>query len=430
MMSVRRLRDLSGPDLQRILDRSKLEIETVREKVLHIIKSVKQRGDAAVLDYTEEQDGVRLSKAEIVVSRDEIQAAHEMVDERLRVALDASARNITKYHSAQVPSHMQTVQVDEGVLVGRLFRPIESAGAYIWRNERPYPSTVLMTALPAKVAGVKRIAASTSPMRNGKVDPATLVAADIAGVQAIYRIGGPQSIAAMAFGTETVSSVDKIVGRGDIYVTAAKMLLYGLVDVDFPCGPPEVMVLADESADPEFIAADLIAQAEHDSAAAAVLVSTSSHVAEETLTNTKRDLSRANVSENARKSIERYGSLLVAEDIDEAIRFVNRYSPENLQLMVKEPLNVLDRIENAGGIYLGSYSPVVAGDYGTGPSHVIPTGGLTRIRAGLSVEDFVRSPSVHIVSKQGLQKMRNMLIELADAEGLAGHKRAILKRFD
>jgi len=358
----------------------------------------------------------------------EIRAAYGQVDAGATRAIKRAAKAIEKFHRKQLPREW-TVELQPGITAGQLVRPLARVGIYVPGGLARYPSSLLMAAIPARVAGVEDVIVCTPPRSDGKVDPATLVAADIAEVDAVFRVGGAQAIAAMAYGTKTVPKVDKVVGPGNVYVVAAKYVVSSDIDIDFAAGPSEVLILADRSADPAYIAADLLAQAEHDPAAAAVMVTTSEKLASKVrmlVRNMLRDNPRRDIMA---KSLDRYGRIVVARDLKEAIEFTNDYAPEHLQLMVEQPKRLLKQVENAGAVFVGPYSPIAAGDLAVGPSHILPTGGAARRRSGLSVLDFIRLPSVQMLTERGLERIAEVAGKLAEIEGLPGHAQSIRERF-
>lgn len=428
MIKPKLLKELTPSELERILERSQFDVEAVKPQVIRIIENVRKRGDSALIEYTARFDKVTLSSRQLQVSRDEILVAYKLTPQNVIEALKKAAKNIERFHRKQLPPELWLTEVKKGVKLGRIRRPLRSVGLYIPGGRAAYPSTVLMTAIPARIAGVEKIIACTPPMPNGKVNSLTLVAADIAGVTAIYRIGGAQAIAAMAYGTETIPKVDKIVGPGNIYVTAAKMLVYGQVDIDFSAGPSEILILADNTADPEIAAMDLISQAEHDPNAASVVVTTSSYLAKEIEKKLESLVRREKRSRIIEQSLRKNGAILIASNLKEAVAFVNEYAPEHLQIMTSNPLTILRKINHAGSIFLGPHSPVPAGDYATGANHVLPTGGSAKLYAGLSIDDFVKRPTVQMINKSGLRKLRKIISTLAEAEGLPAHARVVEER--
>jgi len=427
-IEIVRLRECSPEQRERLLKRSELDIASVMPSVREIVEEVRKRGDDALLEYTKRFDGVGLSRGQIRVPDREIRAAYGQVDAGAVRAIKRAAKAIEKFHRKQLPREW-TVELQPGIMAGQLVRPLARVGIYVPGGLARYPSSLLMAAIPARVAGVEDVIVCTPPRSDGKVDPATLVAADIAEVDAVFRVGGAQAIAAMAYGTKTVPKVDKVVGPGNVYVVAAKYVVSSDIDIDFAAGPSEVLILADRSADPAYIAADLLAQAEHDPAAAAVMVTTSEKLASKVrmlVRNMLRDNPRRDIMA---KSLDRYGRIVVARDLKEAIEFTNDYAPEHLQLMVEQPKRLLKQVENAGAVFVGSYSPVAAGDLAVGPSHILPTGGAARRRSGLSVLDFIRLPSVQMLTERGLERIAEVAGKLAEIEGLPGHAQSIRERF-
>ncbi len=412
---------------EQLLKRSELGGASVLLRVCKVVADVREQGDAALVEYTERFDGVKLKAEQIRVSKEEIRAAYDRVSADVVDAIKRAAQAITKFQEEQMPKEW-IKELQPGVKAGQLVRPLERVGVYAPGGLARYPSSVLMTVIPARVAGVKEIVLCTPPQREGKVDPATLVAADVAGASAIFKVGGAQAIAAMAYGTATVPKVDKIVGPGNVYVVAAKQVVSPDVGIDFAAGPSEVLVIADDSADPKFIVADLVAQAEHDPSAAAVLVTTSEKVASRVCELVGEELKDNPRKDIALKSLGSYGRVLVARDLAEAIDFANEYAPEHIELMVERPEQVLKRIKNAGAVFWGPYSPVAAGDCAVGPNHVLPTGGVARWKSGLSVLDFLRLPTVQSLTEGGLKRVAGVAEKMAEAEGLPGHARSIRAR--
>ncbi len=428
MIKPEPLEQLTPSEISRILKRSQLDIEAVKSPVIKIIENVRKRGDSALIDYTAQFDKVTLNSSQLKVSPEEIRVAYKSTSRDVVEALKKAAKNIERFHRKQLPPEFWLTEVNKGIKLGRIRRPLSSVGLYIPGGRAAYPSTVLMTAIPARIAGVEKIIACTPPMSNGKVNPLTLVAADIAGVTSVYPIGGAQAIAAMAYGTETVPKVDKIVGPGNIYVTAAKNLVYGQVDIDFSAGPSEILILADSTADPTIAAMDLISQAEHDPNAASVIVTTSSSLAKEIGKRLEQLVKKEKRSKIIEQSLNKNGAILIAKNMKEAINFVNEYAPEHLQIIAVNPLTLLKKIKHAGSIFLGPYSPVPAGDYATGANHVLPTGGNARLYAGLSVDNFLKRPTVQMINKSGLKKLQKIILTLSTAEGLPAHSKVVEER--
>jgi histidinol dehydrogenase len=394
-------------------------------KVKQIIDDVRKRGDAALLDYTEKFDGVKLSSLE--VSQEELMSAYQQIDEDLVSALKLAAERIRTFHKKQRDSIWDSVAKSG---VGELIRPLERVGAYAPGGTASYPSTVLMTTIPAKVAGVKEVILTTPPRADGTVPPPTLVAADIAGVGRIFSVGGAQAIAALAFGTKSIPRVDKICGPGNIFVVLAKKLVYGVVDIDGLPGPSEVVVVADETADAGYCAADLLAQAEHDPLASAILITTSRRLAGEVIQEVEQQLKNLERQDIAAESLQKRGVIAVVANVDEAIELANLYAPEHLCLMVREADTYVERIANAGCIVIGERATVVLGDYVFGPSHVLPTGATARFSSPLSVFDFVKFTSLINLDKAGLKKLGKAAATIARAEGLEAHARAVEERLE
>ncbi len=427
LLKVVKLSECSQKEREALLKRSELDVDSVIPKVAEIISDVRKGGDKALLMYTERFDGVKLSVNEFRVSEREFLLAFGKLDAATMKAIKIVAEAIKKFHLKQLPREW-VAQLAPGIKAGQLVRPLERVGVYVPGGLARYPSSLLMAAIPARVAGVGSIIVCTPPSKDGKVDDAVLVAAKVAGVDAVFKVGGAQAIAAMAYGTGSVPKVDKIVGPGNVYVAAAKQIVAPKVDIEFVAGPSEVLIIADESAEPRFIAADLLSQAEHDAYAAAVLVTTS-----EELASKVQELVEEMVRENPRrgvmrKALENYGRIVVVRDLNEAIEFANAYAPEHLELMVKQARRMLKRVKNAGSIFVGAYSPVAAGDLAVGPNHILPTGGTASRRSGLSVLDFVKLPTVQELSKQGLKRVAGIVERLAEVEGLPGHARSIKER--
>ena len=413
-------------ELKRIVDRGERATDEVAKAVHEVIDRVRSEGDRAVLEYTEKFDRVSLTIRDIKVSPDEIKAAYGSADPKTVDALRLAARNIRSFHEKQRLTSWVS-QEEDGVILGQLARPLRSVGVYVPGGKAVYPSSVLMNVVPAKVAGVEQIV-MCCPVPGGIVNPYILVAADIAGVSEIYKIGGAQAVAAMAYGTATVPRVDKIVGPGNIYVATAKRYVFGQVDIDMIAGPSEVLVIADDSADPSFVAADLLSQAEHDELASAILVTPSRRLAEEVDAEVGRQMANLVRREIARKSIERFGVIVVVKDLAEAADVSNAIAPEHLELSVEQPFELLAHIRNAGAIFLGHYTPESVGDYVAGPNHVLPTGGTARFFSPLSTDDFMKRSSLLFYSKKGLDAVGDAVTRIADIEGLQAHGNTIRVR--
>lgn len=394
--------------------------------VRQIVADVKLEGDAALHRYTEEFDHVKLDAGALRVTEAELKAAYDHVEPSFITAISAAADNIRAFHSRQKRNSWMDLQPD-GSLLGQIIRPLKRVGVYVPGGTAAYPSSVLMNVIPAQVAGVPEIVMVTPPATAGQqgIDPYILVAAAEAGVNEIYRVGGAQAIAALAYGTASIAPVDKICGPGNIYVALAKRQVYGVVDIDSIAGPSEIAVLADDSADPAYIAADLLSQAEHDMMASAVLVTPSAEFAAACQAEVERQLAELPRRDIAEQSIAAYGAIILVDSIDEGITVINRLAPEHFELVVQDPLAYLGKIENAGAIFLGPYSSEPVGDYFAGPNHIIPTNGTARFSSPVDVDDFIKKSSVIYYSKEALQANGEMIIELARREGLEGHARAI-----
>ncbi len=421
----KKISELTQADMEQIMLRE-ADFFRVMEDVSAIINEVGKEGDAALRNFTKKFDGADI--VDIEVEDVEIENAYGEVKPELIEALENAATNIAAYHGSQVEAGLQLTEVEPGVFLGYKVTPIASAGVYVPGGTAPYPSTALMTIIPAKVAGVMEVIVCTPPNKEGKINPLTLVAADMAGADRIFKVGGAQGIAAMAFGTETIPSVDKIVGPGSIYVTAAKMLVRNTVEIDFPAGPSEVVILADETGEADWIASDMIAQVEHDPKATAVLITTSSELAEKVkkeLEVQSKILPRKDIIES---SLE-HAAILVANHMDEGIVASDRLAPEHLEIMVADPLNVLEKIQHAGSISIGKYAPAAASDYASGTNHVLPTGGYARMVSGLNIDHFIKKSCVQIINEFGLRNLKDTIVKLAEAEGFQGHAASVEKRF-
>ena len=414
-MLVKPISELSAEETERLFNHSS-GLQDVMEPVSSILKDVKENGDAALREYTLKFD--RASISEIEVSQGDIDSAFQWVDKKLISHLKKAASNIQAFHEAQV-SKDWIKEFVPGIKLGQRITPLETVGAYVPGGRASYPSTALMTVIPAKVAGVREVIVCTPPNPDGTVNPLTLVAARIAGADRVFRVGGAQAIAAMAYGTETIPKVDKIVGPGNVYVTAAKMSCG--TTIDFPAGPSEVLIIADDSARADYIAADMIAQAEHDPNAVPVLVTTSEKLAKDVKREMENRMKNEVRSDIIRKSLK--NSAILTGTLDECIEFSNKFAPEHLEIMTDE--DILGRIKHAGSIFVGNYAPVSAGDYASGTNHVLPTAGYARMFSGLNTDHFVTKSSVQIIEKKGLESISDTIIGLAEAEGLSAHANAV-----
>jgi histidinol dehydrogenase len=416
---------LTGEEREKLFNRTS-DLMAVQDTVSSILADIRADGDTALREYTQKFDGADIGKIE--VGRDEIAEALETVDGTFLEHLRRAAENIRKFHTAQMPEKQWMTEVAPGVMAGRKAIPLEAVGAYVPGGRASYPSTALMTVIPAKVAGVKNISVCTPPGPDGKIRPITLAAAGIAGADHIYRIGGVQAIGALAYGTESVGSVDKIVGPGNVYVTVAKMLVRNNAEIDFPAGPSEVLIIADGSAEPAFIAADMIAQAEHDPNAISVLITPSPGLADNVKTEVLR---QAETTPRSAIVIEALGNaaILTADSIGGCVEFSNLFGPEHLEIVTADDDAVLEEITSAGSIFLGKYSPVSTGDYASGTNHVLPTSGYSRIYSGLNVEHFLKYSTIQRLSEEGLAGLGETIITIAEKEGLFAHAEAIRERY-
>jgi len=411
-----------------IMKRSSEDIDSIYEEVREIVLDVRDNGDQVSLDhYKKYKHGLTLKDLE--VTKEDVEEAYRNVDSKVIDALKFASENIVKFHRAQVEREMWLIEIADGILAGRMTTPLERVGAYIPGRRAAYPSSILMTILPAKVAGVKEIVACTPPDKGMIINPSTIVAADIAGSTKIFKVGGPWGIASMAYGTTTIPKVDKIVGPGNKYVTAAKIMVFGQVGIDSPAGPSEGMILADKTGNADLITIDLLSQSEHDPDAASILVTTSDELALKVANNINKELPKLPRKEIITSSLTKYSCILIARDIEQAIDFVNEYAPEHLEILTEEPFVTLKKIKNAGSIFMGPFSPIPVGDYASGTNHVLPTGQTARMFSGLSVDDFIKKPTFQYLSKDGLSSLKDTVVTLAEAEGLPLHARTILERF-
>lgn len=415
--------------LENLLKRSPNSYGEFEGRVNEIIENVRANRDAAIFDYTKRFDGADINAENILVTEDEIKEAYEKVDEKLLTVIRKVLVNIRKYHEKQ-RQYSWFDSEESGIILGQKVTALEKVGVYVPGGKAVYPSSVLMNIVPAKVAGVKTIVMTTPPGKDGKVNPATLVAAKEAGVDAIYKVGGAQAIAALAFGTESVPKVDKIVGPGNIYVALAKKAVFGFVSIDSIAGPSEIMVLADETANPRFVAADLLSQAEHDEMASAILVTTSRDLAEQVSKEVEGFVAQLSRKEIIQKSLDNYGYILVAESMDEAIATVNEIASEHLELVTNNPFETMTKIRNAGAIFVGEYSSEPLGDYFAGPNHVLPTNGTAKFFSPLSVDDFIKKSSIISYSREALEPIYKDIVQFAECEQLTAHANSIRVRFE
>ena len=415
--------------LEKLLKRSPNSYGQFEQTVNDIIAKVRERGDEALFEYTKEFDKCEINQQTIRVSRQEIEEAYEKVDSELIRVMKKSADNITRFHEKQLHNSW-IVPEDNGTILGQKITPIAISGVYVPGGKAAYPSSVLMNVLPAKVAGVFRIIMTTPPGADGKVNPGTLVAADIAGVSEIYKVGGAQAIAAMAFGTESIPRVNKITGPGNIFVALAKKACFGFVSIDSIAGPSEILVLADETANPRFVAADLLSQAEHDEMASAILITTSKELAENVSDEVEQFTRQLSREEIIRKSLNNYGYILVAENMDQAIDAANEIASEHLEILTKNPYETMTKIKNAGAIFLGEYSSEPLGDYFAGPNHILPTNGTAKFFSPLNVDDFLKKTSIISYSRDALKEVHKDIELFAEKEGLTAHANSIKVRFE
>ena len=424
MIPILKLKDLTD---EQILNRDIQAEENVSAAVDAVIANVRQNGDAALLEYTEKFDGVTLEGLQ--VSDEEIASAILQTSPELVETIRTAAANIEAFHRAQVRQDL--VLTDRpGIVLGQRYTPIEKVGICVPRSPVAFPSTILMNVIPAKIAGVRDIVLVTPPEKDGSVSPAALVAAAVAGVDRIFKVGGAQAVAALAYGTETVPAVDKIVGPGGIFVATAKRKVFGKVGIDMIAGPSEILVLADGSCNPKWVAADLLSQAEHDVLASAVLVTDSEELAEAVQLEVERQLSLLPREPIARKSIEGSSKILLCDSLEEAIDTANRIAPEHLEICTDDPFAILSRIKNAGSIFLGKNAPEALGDYFAGPNHTLPTSGTARFSSPLGVDDFVKKSQFIYYTRDALEQVAQPIAAFAREEGLEGHARSVIVRFE
>lgn len=429
MRIVRLNKETKQGILNDLLKRSPNNYSQYESTVNEIIEEVKKRGDQALFDYTLKFDKYALSPENIKVTRQEIEEAYGKLEPGLVEVIRRSAENIRAFHAKQLRNSWFDAKED-GTILGMKITAIARAGVYVPGGKAAYPSSVLMNVIPAKVAGVPEIVMTTPPGADGCVNPGTLVAADIAGVDTIYKVGGAQAIAAMAFGTESVPKVDKITGPGNIFVALAKKAVYGYVSIDSIAGPSEILVLADETANPRYVAADLLSQAEHDELASAILITTSEKLAKEV--SEQVDLFTAQLSRRAiiEKSLENYGYILLADDMTDAIDAVNEIASEHLEILTVNPFEVMTKIRNAGAIFLGEYASEPLGDYFAGPNHILPTNGTAKFFSPVNVDDFIKKTSIISYSREALEKIHKDIETFAVSEGLTAHANSISVRFE
>lgn len=429
-MRIQRLdQDTKKNLLEDLLKRSPNQYSAYEKDVAKILEDVKREGDEALFGYTARFDGAHLDAETVRVTEQEIQEAYDQVDEELLGIIRRALHNIRTYHEKQRQNSWFDSRPD-GTILGQKVTALARVGVYVPGGKAAYPSSVLMNIAPAKAAGVDEIIMVTPPDKNGKVTPTTLVAAKEAGADVVYKIGGAQAIGALAYGTESISKVDKIVGPGNIYVALAKKAVYGHVSIDAIAGPSEILVIADDSANPSYVAADLLSQAEHDELASAILVTTSEELADAVSKEVDRFTAQLSRKEIIQKSLDNYGYILIAESMDEAISIANEIASEHLEIQTKNPYDVMTKIRNAGAIFIGEYSSEPLGDYFAGPNHVLPTNGTAKFFSPLSVDDFIKKSSIIAYSKEALEKVHEDIESFAAAERLTAHANSIHVRFN
>ena len=415
--------------LEDLLQRSPNQYTQYESRVLEILEHVKNEKDQAVFDYTKQFDGADITADTITVTKEEIAQAYDLVDTSLVEIIRKAKENIRIYHEKQKQYSWFDSKPD-GTMLGQKVTALQRVGVYVPGGKAVYPSSVLMNVIPAKVAGVEEIVMVTPPGKDGKINPNTLVAANEAGVDVIYKVGGAQAIAALAYGTDSIPKVDKIVGPGNIYVALAKKAVYGHVSIDSIAGPSEILVIADETANPRYVAADLLSQAEHDELASAILVTTSEMLAKEVSKQVEVFVEELSRTEIMKKSLENYGYILVADTMEEVIDIANEIASEHLEIMTANPYDVMMRVRNAGAIFIGEYSSEPLGDYFAGPNHVLPTNGTAKFFSPLGVDDFIKKSSIIAYSKEALEAIHSDIEQFAEAEKLTAHAKSIKVRFE
>ncbi len=411
--------------LNDLLNRNQFEYSDVNQVVEEILNQVKEKKDEALKAYTLKFDKVKID--DFKVSEKEISEAYENLDKALIKDLKQAWKNIRGFHEKQLPKSY-AFKNNQGITLGQLVKPIQTVGIYVPGGSAAYPSTVLMNAVPAKIAGVKKIVMITPPNKEGKIKDSILVAAKIAGVDEVYKVGGAQGIAALTFGTETIPKVNKIVGPGNIYVSMAKRKVSGYVGIDMIAGPSEILIIADETGNPDYIAADLMSQAEHDVLAASILVTTSQSLAEEVVKSIEKQIKSLERKDIIESSLKDYGAIVLTNSLDDAIKISNEIAPEHLEVHTKDPFVIYPKIENAGAIFLGEYTPEAVGDYYAGPNHTLPTSQTAKFSSPLSTTDFIKKTSLIYYDKKNLKQAKNSIIRLADEEGLTAHANSVKVR--
>jgi len=430
VVRVLRLTEMESAELARLKRRAELDIDNAIAIAREAIDKIKREGDTAVVEYVRKFDYAGATPATLKVSEQEFETARKTVDPAIKSAIEQAFTNVREVHQRQMPEEIQLAEIDEGVFAGEKVTPIASAGLYVPRGKGAFPSVMLMLAIPATVAGVKKVIVCTPPDKEGNVEPASLVAAEMAGVKEVYKLGGIQAIAAMALGTATIPKVDKITGPCNIYGSAAKRLLYGTVDVGLPAGPSESIILTDEATDPQLAALDLLVEAEHGPDSAALLVTHSETVANAVAEQVPQYLQRLPQwrREFCEKGLSSYGGIVLTSNLEESIAFVNDYAPEHLEILVKEPFAILGRIENAGEILLGPYTPIPTANYCLGVNAILPTGGFARSYSAVSVFEFLKRSGIGYLTQTGFDRLKKTTHTLADYEGFPAHAMAIKER--
>lgn len=414
-------------EIYKLLNRSQLEFGEVNKTVEEIITKVRSEKDLALIEYTEKFDGVKLEKLE--VTKEEIEEAYNNCDSFLISSLEEAAENIKSYHEKQ-KSNSWVDNDKPGIMLGQIYNPIEKVGIYVPGGTAPLPSTVLMNTMPAKVAGVKEIIMATPPQSDGKINKYILAAAKIAGVDRIFKVGGAQAIAGLAYGTESIPKVHKVVGPGNIYVAIAKRIVYGYVDIDMIAGPSEILVLADDTANPKYVAADMLSQAEHDVLASSILVTISEKLATDVKEELEMQTEKLSRQEIIKKSLKDFGAIIICKDMEECIKYTNEIAPEHLEIMVENPFEMISNIKNAGALFIGQYSAEPLGDYFAGPNHTLPTSSTAKFYSPLSVDDFVKKSSLIYYNRENLKLQKEKIVAIAESEGLTAHANSIKVRFE
>lgn len=413
--------------MKKLHKRNNFELEEVNKSVNDILKNIKSCGDRELLKYTEKFDNLKITEDDLKVRKEEIEDAYNKIDKKFLEVLKKAKSNIWDFHEKQKKNSWINNK-EAGIVLGQIVNPLERVGVYTPGGSAAYPSSVLMNVIPAKVAGVEKVIMVTPPKKGG-ISPTVLVAADIAGVDEIYKVGGAQGIGALAYGTNSIPKVDKIVGPGNIYVSVAKKMVYGHCDIDMFAGPSEIMVIADKTANPEYITADLLSQAEHDEMASSILITNSEKIAIEVKKEIENQVQSQKRKDIINKSINNFGAIIVVESIEKAFEISNQIAPEHLELCIKDPFEWLGCVKNAGAVFLGNYTPEPIGDYYAGPNHVLPTSGTARFFSPLNINEFTKKSSLIYYSKNALEKVKDDIVYLAESEGLYAHGDAIKIRF-